>query len=486
MTQIENLAPAQAFELALALMRQKRWVEAATLWQAFREQYKGHATPWLQGAICCFKQEQYEQAGELLEFSRHRFDKHVSTWLISADWAQVQGEAALEAQLLGQGRAVLGDRWELLCRTAALAMRNGDVTAAKAHNLTARNVASDQVEPLIQAAEIAEKLEQWEEVAEYWNAVVALKPAHPQAYQKLSQAYERAGQHALARRYRLAMQYGAEILNAPVSAVKDEVKKAKGTTSSVMHFANLVVTKAILNLKSESSRTHLNYAWVVLEPLLHLVIYYFLFGRVLNAGVENYGLFLLCGLVPWMWFTKAVSTSATSILGGQSLMLNSNVQPAFFPLVNIVQSTFKQLPAMLLLIVLRFVADDDSLSLSLIYFPLIVVLQFLLTIVLGMLLAALVSIVRDIANIVGTGLTLLMILSGVIYNYQSLPGRVAEWVQYNPLAVIIAAYRQVILQGASPEIKGLLYVFAVSLALGAVNYVIYKLQRKKFVRRGMA
>ncbi len=158
MTQIENLAPAQAFELANALMRQKRWVEAATLWQAFREQYKGHPAPWLQGAVCCFKQEQYEQAGELLEFSRHRFDKHVSTWLISADWAQVQGETALEAQLLGQGRAVLGDCWELLCRTAALAMRNGDVSAAKAHNLTARNVAPDQVEPLVQAAEIAEKL----------------------------------------------------------------------------------------------------------------------------------------------------------------------------------------------------------------------------------------------------------------------------------------------------------------------------------------
>lgn len=486
MTQIEYLAPTQAFDLANALMQQKRWVEAGTLWQAFREQYKGHPTPWMQGAICCFKQELYQQAGELLEFSRRQFDKHLSTWLVSADWAQLKGDAALEAEFLAQGRAVLGDRWELLCRIAALAMRNGDVAAAKAHNLLARNVASEQIEPLIQASEFSAKLEQWEEVAEYWKAVIVLKPAHPHAYQKLSHAYRQAGQHVLARRYRLAMQYGAEILNSPATVVQDDVRQVKGPSSSLMHFSALVITKAILNLKSESSRTHLNYAWVVLEPLLHLVIYYFLFGKVLNAGVENYGLFLLCGLVPWMWFTKAVSTSATSILGGQSLMLNSNVQPAFFPLVSIVQSTFKQCPAMVLLLVLRFVADDDSLSLSLIYFPLIVVLQFLLTTVLAMLLAALVSIVRDIANIVGTGLTLLMILSGVIYNYQSLPAKVGEWVQYNPLAVIISAYREVILQGNSPEIQGLLYVFGVSLVLGAVNYVVYKLQRKKFVRRGMA
>ncbi|QXI39814.1 ABC transporter permease [Pseudomonas xantholysinigenes] len=487
MSQIENLSPAQAFELAMGSMRQKRWVEAATLWQAFRQQYSGHPAPWLQGAVSLMRQGHYHAADELLAHARVRFAQHAATWLTCAEWARLQGDLAQESAFLSQGREQMGEQWQLLCQAADLEMRRGDPVQAQVFNAMARECAGERCEPVLQAAELAEKRGDWEQAADHWRRVIELKPEESRGYLQMANACKMQGDLVNARRYRLASQYGPEILNAvvpsPQPAALHQGARPRGRW---LNFAGLVFTKAILNLKSEAARTYLNHAWVVIEPLLHLVIYYFLFGKLLNAGVENYGLFLLCGLVPWMWFSKAISTSATSILGGQSLMLNSNVSPAFFPLVSIVQSTLKQLPALLLLLLLGMATDPKSLSWALLYLPLIILVQLLLTVVLGMLLAAAVSLVRDLANLVGTGLMLLMFLSGVIYQYQTLSGAIGHWVEFNPMTLVIAAYREVILQGRAPDVASMAYVLAVALAGGVLVALIYKHQRRHFVRRGMS
>jgi lipopolysaccharide transport system permease protein len=429
------------------------------------------------------RQGEMSDASELLTYARQHYAPHAGVWLISAEWARLQHDLELERDLLAQGCVSCPNQWELLCKSADLEMKLGNVDSAEDFNRMAREQASGRIEPLLQYAELAEKCEDWLQAELRWLQVIENKPELTRAYTQLSLAYKQLGKTAEARRYRLAAQYGLEML-APVVQVAQQETQHK-ERHGLLHFMQLVNTKALLSLKSESSQTHLNYAWVVIEPLLHLSIYYFLFGQLLNAGVENYGLFLLCGLVPWMWFAKAIATSANSIIGGQALMLNSNIAPAFFPLVSIVHSTFKQLPALLLLLALGLATDVKTISWSLLWLPSILLVQLLLTTALALLLAAIVPFLRDLANLVGTGLTLLMFMSGVIYDYRKMPGRIGQWLEYNPLAVLIGSYREVIMEGRPPAFAGLAYVALVALLLLLVNYFIYRHHRHNFVRRGM-
>ncbi|APU32466.1 hypothetical protein UYA_23075 [Ectopseudomonas alcaliphila JAB1] len=386
-----------------------------------------------------------------------------------------------ESAFLADGRKNCPNHWQLLSKSAELELKLGNIDAAEAFNQQAREHASERIEPWLQYAELAEKREDWPQAENRWKRVIELKPELAHAYRQVGVACKHQGKTTEARSYRLAAQYGAELL-APAQPLQTAKRSAR---VGLLHFMQLVTTKALLNMKSESARTHLNYVWVVIEPLLHLVIYYFLFGQILHSGSENYGLFLLCGLVPWMWFAKAISTSATSIIGGQSLMLNTNIAPAFFPLVNIFQSTFKQLPALLCLLGLGLLTDLQTISLNLLWLPLILLIQFLLTLALGMLLAAIIPFFRDLANLVATGLTLLMFLSGVIYDYRSMPDSIAQWLQYNPLAQMISAYRDVILEGKAPDLTSLGYVTLASAVVFIANYLIYTRQRRNFVRQGM-
>ncbi|SDP55605.1 lipopolysaccharide transport system permease protein [Ectopseudomonas guguanensis] len=421
-------------------------------------------------------------AAAILNQARQRYAKHASVWLTSAEWARLMHDRDQEQEYLAQGLANCPGHWEILFRSADLQIRLGNLIQAQIFNEGARAADEQRIEPQIQHAELAEKCEDWPEAEARWQQLLQKKPDYRQAYTRLSTVFTRQSRHQEARRYRLAGQYGAELLEpVPQTGAQNRSRGAAGK----LHFAQLILTKALLGLKSETSRTHLNYAWVVIEPLLHLIIYYVLFSQLLNAGIQNYGLFLLCGLVPWMWFAKAISTSATSILGGQSLMLTTNIAPMFFPLVSVAQATLKQLPALLCLLALGLATDIKTLSWSLLWLPLVLLVQLLLTVALALLIAAIVPFLRDLANLVGTGLMLLMFLSGVIYDYRSMPGRIAQWLEYNPMAVVISTYRQIILEGNPPDFAGLGFVLMVAMVLLLSGAALYRSLRHKFVRQGL-
>ena len=78
-------------------------------------------------------------------------------------------------------------------------------------------------------------------------------------------------------------------------------------------------------------------------------VYYLVFGLLLQRGGENYPVFLLTGLIPWMWFMKAVNGSSNSIIAGQNLMLQVGLPSIVFPLVSLLQATLKQIPVFILL-----------------------------------------------------------------------------------------------------------------------------------------
>lgn len=479
----ELLAPAEAFALAHTPMREKRWLEANALWQVYREQYVGHPAPWTQGAICLMRLGELPAADTLLKFARQHYAPHATVWLACAEWARLQDDADQELIFLTEGLTHCPGQWELLYRSAELHLRRGDVEKAQACNDGARETAGERTEPLIQHAELAEKREDWSQAEARWLSLIQEKPLYKPAYSKLAAIYAKQGKTQEARRYRLAGEFGAELL-APLPKAP-ELDAHSRSNSELLHFSQLIMTKAWLGMKSESARTHLSHAWVVIEPLLHLAIYYYLFGKLLNAGVENYALFLLSGLVPWMWFAKAISTSSTSILNGQSLMLTTNISPAFFPLVSVVQATLKQLPALLSLLALGLATDVKTLSWNLTWLPLILLVQLLLTTALALLIAAIIPFLRDLANLVATGLMLLMVLSGVIYNIHAMPGQIGQWLEYNPLAVVISAYRQIILEGSPPDFSGLGYAVLVSGFILLFCAVFYRRHRRNFVRRGM-
>ena len=337
-------------------------------------------------------------------------------------------------------------------KSAECAEHQGDLKQATIYNEKARRCESDRPAPFIQYAELAMHAEQWEQALERWQELRSRFPDIPAGYLRAAEAARQLKRTKEARQLVLAYQYGADILNSETSY--QNTPKQHGGHANLGSLLELIWTKAIFNLRSEVHRNYLSYAWWILEPLLHMGVYYLVFGLLLQRGGENYPVFLLTGLIPWMWFMKAVSGSSNSIIAGQYLMLQVGLPSIVFPLVSLLQATIKEIPVFILLFGFLWLQDITPEMHWWALIPVIAV-QALLTMAFASMVAAVIPFVRDLSYLVPTGLMFLMFLSGIFYDYQMIS---AEWHSLfllNPMAFLLKCYREIFIDGTLPDMQTL-------------------------------
>ncbi len=232
----------------------------------------------------------------------------------------------------------------------------------------------------------------------------------------------------------------------------------------VKRLLELVITKASLNLRSETSVNYLSYGWWVIEPLLHMVVYYFVFKILLHRGGDDYVVFLMTGLIPWLWFAKSVSHAQGSILGAKRLMGQVYLPKIFFPLTGLFQDAIKQIVVFSILIMfILFIGLTPSLSWCWLI-PLIFI-QFLFTIAISLLASLIVPFIRDFSLIIPTVLQFFMFVSGVFYRYESIPLNIQKYFFINPMAIFLRGYRDIFINGTFLPMELFLYVLTLSVVL---------------------
>lgn len=229
-------------------------------------------------------------------------------------------------------------------------------------------------------------------------------------------------------------------------------------------FLELLAFRVRCRLKSEASTSYLNYAWWLLEPVLYMATFYLVFGTLLNGGTANFVAYLLTGLIPWLWFDKSVTNSTRSILGGSPIIMQTQVPIALFPAEVVVQDSVKQLPVFLLLagflVLYGIEADHHWLALL----P-IALIQLALNLAAAFLVAAIVPFLPDVRFLVATGMMLLMFVSGIFYSYDLILPEHQQLFFMNPMAALIKAYRDVLLNHQWPDWWALGFILLAALVV---------------------
>lgn len=218
----------------------------------------------------------------------------------------------------------------------------------------------------------------------------------------------------------------------------------------MMRLIELIWAKAVLNLRREASINYLSYLWWVLEPMMHMVVYYVVFSFLLSRGTENYVAFLLTGLIPWLWFSKTINHATTSIIQGRQLMSQVHIPKIFFPMVCLLQDSVKQAFVFLLLLLFLLLYGVKP---SVCWFGLIPVVsvQLLITILGASLVAVLIPFVRDFKFLVPTVLQFVMFCSGLFYSYERISPKYRNLFFLNPVALLLKNYRDLLLNQLWPD-----------------------------------
>lgn len=235
----------------------------------------------------------------------------------------------------------------------------------------------------------------------------------------------------------------------------------------------LIRVKAFLNLRSEAAINYLSYAWWVLEPLMHMGIYYLVFGLLLARGTENYVAFLLTGLIPWLWFSRTISHATNSIVQGRGLMNQVHLPKIFFPMVFLLQDSVKQVFVFLLLIIFLIFYGTPPTVYWLGIIP-VAIIQLLVTFVGASIVAVLIPFVRDLNFLIPTIVQFIFFCSGIFYSYERISPKHQDLFFLNPFAVLLKNYRDLLLNQKWPDWFALAKIGLFSLICISVILIIYR------------
>ncbi len=221
--------------------------------------------------------------------------------------------------------------------------------------------------------------------------------------------------------------------------------------------------------------------WAFLTPLLLMATYFLVFGVVLKTrfssdpSTSGYVFYFLAGMLPWLAFSEAVGRSPTVILEYRTF-----VKKLVFPLetlpVNLVLSGLVTEAFGLAIFISGLFIARDGVPSSIVWLPVLLVPQVLLTAGIGWLLAATGAFVRDLGQVIGFLLTLWFFLTPICYEERAdLP-----LLALNPIYVLVRGYRDVLLQGVSPWNAGLAWLWVGSAAVALLGYAWFHRLRKSF------
>ncbi|HEY2776238.1 MAG TPA: hypothetical protein VGK20_19510 [Candidatus Binatia bacterium] len=245
-------------------------------------------------------------------------------------------------------------------------------------------------------------------------------------------------------------------------------------TGAAARTREILFYQAYCQLRLESERLYIGYLWWPLETLLEMAVLYVVFGRILGVPVEHYVSFLLCGLVSWRWLAQSITRAAPTILVNQPLAMQVFVPKLVFPAAMLIVDAAKFGIGLFVLFV--FLAADGLLRApALVTFPLVLLVQFLLIAALALWTAALVPFLRSILVGLDVALRFGMFVSGVFFELSRVPDPLRAWLSLNPMAVVLGAWRDVLMHGRLPDLAALAAVAAVSLvAIAAARAFVRK------------
>jgi lipopolysaccharide transport system permease protein len=225
--------------------------------------------------------------------------------------------------------------------------------------------------------------------------------------------------------------------------------------------------------------------WTFLNPLLLMATYFFVFGVVMrtrfgeDTSRTGFVLYFLAGMLPWLAFSEAVGRSPYVILEYRSF-----VKKIVFPLetlpVNLVISGAVTEAFGLLIFVAGLLALRGAVPASVVWLPLLLIPQILFTAGLTWILAATGVYVRDLGQISGYLLTLWFFLTPICYPESQLPPEAISVLRFNPLFVLVKAYRAVFLEDHAPTMRGLAGLWVVGMAVAVIGYAWFHRLRKSF------
>jgi ABC-2 type transport system permease protein len=226
------------------------------------------------------------------------------------------------------------------------------------------------------------------------------------------------------------------------------------------------------DLSARYKASVLGIVWSLLNPLMMMLIYTFVFAHVLHINQPDYSAWFITGFLPWFFFSTALSMGASTLVGHSSLITKVYFPRELLP----ISMTAANLVNMLIAyaIFLPYAIWVRGISPAIILLIPITVAFFVFTTALAMLLSAAMVYFRDVEFLIGIVLTAWFFVVPVIYSFDNIDNpTVRRWMERDPVVPFINAYRDVVFDKKAVSVSGMILLYAIALVAWVACYAVF-------------
>ncbi len=254
--------------------------------------------------------------------------------------------------------------------------------------------------------------------------------------------------------------------------------------------SQLIVTLVKRDFASRYRASAVGFFWTVVQPIFMLCVYTVTFSLIMkvrfgaDSSPTSFVLYLFCGMLPWMAFSEALTRSSTVILENSNFVKKLVFPTQILP-INMMLSALITEGIGLVVLLLAIAVFRHSIPWTIVFLPLVLIPQILLTLGLGWFLASLTVFIRDITNFLNLILTAWLFLTPIFYPERivldaNMPHILKSLFMINPMFTIVNNYRRILLDGAGLETKALVALTLGSLIVFWLGYSWFYRTRKSF------
>ena len=245
------------------------------------------------------------------------------------------------------------------------------------------------------------------------------------------------------------------------------------------NYRELLKTSVKKDIGGKYKHSFLGLLWSFINPLLQIAVYAIIFPLILRNNVDNYTLFMVCGLIPWNFFSTVINRSTWVIVENGNILKKVYFPRAILPFSLLLSETVNFLFSSVIILVFAL-GSGAGISIHILWFPVLLIVQDVLMLGIGFIFSAITVYMRDIQHFIGVLLQLLMYATPVVYAVETIPEGFRWILKFNPMTYIIEGYRNILYYHKSPDLKMLAILFVGGIVLSIIGYGVFQKLQKRF------
>jgi len=212
--------------------------------------------------------------------------------------------------------------------------------------------------------------------------------------------------------------------------------------------------------------------WSLINPLVLMIVWTFVFKKIFNNPSPHFSIYVLSGVITFNFFTISWAAATTSIIDNAGLIKKVPIRREIIPIAAVFSNLTQLLIQFGMLVVFVF-AEGLLPSWHWLWLPLLWAMELVFIIGIGLVTAALNVFLRDVRYVVESTNVIMFWLVPIVYSFGMVPQEAKDLYQYNPVAALILATHNIILENRSPSsvlLTKMAFVAAVAFLAGTFYF----------------